>query len=220
MGWALSAPLAGAKFKWDYVRKVYIAMVVAITALVVLIGAYKFVFGEAISAETIRLALQGGLGMLLMGAVFLLILGAIPKMPARKLMQWTGAIALFVVICLAFFWPMAKRELVAKCDEPSPKESQQLFVQPPPPARTETASGEILIPIRPDRLSGPFRSGYSMHVCYDTGDNIRAREIKVHDATTGQFLYPLSEINGTELVRGVRFSGPESVLLVRWKKFS
>lgn len=113
MGWALSAPLAGAKFNWDYVRRAYIAMVVAITALIVLVGAYKFATGKEISLEAIRSTLQGGLGMLLMGAVLLLILGSIPKMPARKLMQWVGAVAIVAIVCLAFFWPAAKRELVA-----------------------------------------------------------------------------------------------------------
>jgi hypothetical protein len=144
MGWGFSAPLAGVKFNWQYVRKAYIAMVMAMVALIILVGAFKS-FGKEISAETVRSALQGGLGIWLMGAILLLILGTIPKMPARKLMQWVGVATILIVFFLALAWPSAKKELTAMQKEYGPSKADAALPPKKEPI-TELACATVIVP--------------------------------------------------------------------------
>jgi len=143
MGWMFSAPLTDVKFDWNYVRRAYRAMVPAIAALIIIVALFKS-FGSQVSIETIRASL-GGYGIWLMAAVCMLILGAIPKMPARKLLQVAGVATILIVVFLTFAWPSAKKELTAMEKKYGPSQAHAALPPKKEPI-AELACATVVVP--------------------------------------------------------------------------
>jgi hypothetical protein len=166
MGWMFSAPLTDVKFNWNYVRRAYRAMVPTIAALIIIVALFKS-FGSQVSIETVRASL-GGYGIWLMAAVCMLILGAIPKMPARKLLQVAGVITILIIIFATFAWPSAKKELTEMKKESDAAQSrsgrQTECVEQEPVA--ETATVTVIVPANKTVKTG-FRHPPNKRIYFD-----------------------------------------------------